>query len=217
MPWIHGRVLGNAALGKAAGIAAHVQDFAGLIGKNNLEGILKGVVRVIMVEAEPAFLRLLRKGGKALVNGGPGAKLRQTGRTAFLEGFFQVEKAQVIDVLVKVHVHLCGCVRQQEPAGFGEMEFVLLVDNDRTNGKRCFQQDFGGIDAEPCLLGDFRRCSRRFPQHFQDSQLEHKAAHLEYNGPEGDVFRETLRFACAQMILRICFFYAREEMHLLGR
>ena len=189
--------------GELAGVAADVQQARGRLLEHDGQDRLKAVVRIEVVEGQPAPADVLRQPRQSLVDGGPAAELLQPLRPAACDRSLQAIQPAVTDVVDEVEVHRGHRIVQHEVTSARQRESVVLLwisparapPSTRTR-RRVF------ADVHPLLElveGDAARCQRGFNSP-QDAQVPQRQGHLEDDRGEGDELSFFLRLKRRQAL-----------------
>ena len=100
-------------------ITTYIQKLTYRVGKDNLQRLRKGVVRIIMVKGKPLLLCCCRERRKPLINSWPITKDLEPFRLAFSKSFLHMKKPLVTYLMNKLHINTYRIVLEQKPACLG--------------------------------------------------------------------------------------------------
>ncbi len=188
-------------------IAAHIVKCAHMVlVEQQFQCLGKRAVAVEMVESEPTLLHLCGQLAQTLVDGGPGAKVLQSGGTSLHQGLLEVEPAFVVHIVVEVDVDTRGGVCEQEPASLRQsVAFRFRIHQHRAYAQRRLQQTLGGIIAQTAPGSNLpaRQSVGIVTQQIQNAQLNHQARDLKHHGAPGNELGEALRLTGAEELASI--------------
>ena len=122
----------------------------------------------------------------------------QPGGTSFLEGFFQAKQPFVVHVVIEVHIHPCGRVVEQKPAGLGDGETLAFgVNKDSAYRQRCLKENFHGVVAQAGSLAQLAACETiiAITEQVKDAKFHHQSRHLKHHWRERYKFSQSLSVA----------------------
>src|SRR5574344_461635 len=181
----------------SARITAHIEQTAGMTCEYNLQGLLKRVVRIEMVESEPTLLHLFRQLRQSLIDGGPVAKHFQAFRFSILQSLLQMEHTDIIEILIEIHIGDGHLVVNEETSWLGDAKLAILKING-ANDERRLQQYLRRIVRNGFLLGHLINGQplAMVCQKLEDAPLGHDVGDRENDRSPGNELGKTLGVKC---------------------
>ena len=109
------RVVLYAAHSESSSVTSDVQQVARIVSANDVQCLVKRMVRIVMVKTKPRLLYLFGQTAQPLIYRRPIAEMFESNGFTLLERLVQDKPTFVVDIMIEINISTYHLITQQKP------------------------------------------------------------------------------------------------------